>query len=781
MYLMLQIGSIIVLMIHHNGRHDNHTAVPPWERLFFLHWCADALGMAAYITSDEEHQRRLSKPKPTLSLTDLPEMEEDALSDEEVDTDVTDLAEKPCKRSSIEVLGSFLSSKIGRQSSKQLYEEPAQPSYVADEDIVVVNADDFDDDKSKPSQSDAKSKTKTSSDDTKSKTSRTDDTKPTSIGETKSTLSRIDDIKQKRHTSDDAKLKTKPSDDIKLKSTTSTSDKIKPKPSQSDDAKLKGSTSETKRKPSRSDDAKSKTSTSDSTKAQSEREASVKLQRSLPPVSSSTLQDSHSPPPQTSRSPSPRSIRSPPPQSSHSPPPQRSHSPPPLSSHSPPPQSSRFPPPQSRHSPPPQSSYSPPPQSSRSPPPQSSHSPPPQSSQFPPPQRGRIYSLPRTSSPSPPPQSSHSPPPPMSSHSPPPPMSSHYPPPMSSHYPPPYSRSPPPQHGHSPPPPMSSHYPPPMSSHSPPPYSSRSPPPLSSHSPSQQSNQSPSRPSSQSPPPQRRFYFLPRSSIDSPPPESGNKSRNNPEGESSWEEESDDDNNGRLCHTIPVHGTCLSTQYCQHCNTTCAAAYVKSSYKGKVKLAQLQKKLDDDQYDYTVCCCQCMRDAIAQQNWSKQFIALKWVGESQVETIGVRTGDIINSSTGVYEGNCNQNLNTLPTPTLRADPSSRMNARQRRLQEMERSMGKRSTIVIDPFKSDNKEKLLVKIYKKLKEHNERLVDDDVENEVRCEWQQLAMVLDRILFIIYIVGILAILLRMYANLPTYSDKSLEQELNLDRRH
>ena len=51
--------TIIVLMIHYNGSHDNHGMLPHWARIVFLHFFAKILSMSKYITSDDVHELKL--------------------------------------------------------------------------------------------------------------------------------------------------------------------------------------------------------------------------------------------------------------------------------------------------------------------------------------------------------------------------------------------------------------------------------------------------------------------------------------------------------------------------------------------------------------------------------------------------------------------------------------------------------------------------------------------------------------------------------------------------
>jgi hypothetical protein len=60
--------TIIVLVIHHNGSHDNHSMLPHWARVLFLHVIARGLCMSRYITSDEDHHERLNLSKQESSL-----------------------------------------------------------------------------------------------------------------------------------------------------------------------------------------------------------------------------------------------------------------------------------------------------------------------------------------------------------------------------------------------------------------------------------------------------------------------------------------------------------------------------------------------------------------------------------------------------------------------------------------------------------------------------------------------------------------------------------------
>ena len=56
-----QVLSIPLLQIHFRGNHDNHTQLPDWARVFFLHWLAKLLLMDRKITADAEHQEKVNK------------------------------------------------------------------------------------------------------------------------------------------------------------------------------------------------------------------------------------------------------------------------------------------------------------------------------------------------------------------------------------------------------------------------------------------------------------------------------------------------------------------------------------------------------------------------------------------------------------------------------------------------------------------------------------------------------------------------------------------------
>ena len=72
---MFQVISILVLMIHHNGTHDNGNSLPHWARVLFLHWLAKALRMSRYITSDDEHQAKMSITRHSVAQ-EIVELEE---------------------------------------------------------------------------------------------------------------------------------------------------------------------------------------------------------------------------------------------------------------------------------------------------------------------------------------------------------------------------------------------------------------------------------------------------------------------------------------------------------------------------------------------------------------------------------------------------------------------------------------------------------------------------------------------------------------------------------
>ena len=67
--IVFQVMTIIVLVLHHNGSHDNHGMVPYWARAVFLHFLAKVLSMSKYITSDEVHELKINPSY--LSLADV--------------------------------------------------------------------------------------------------------------------------------------------------------------------------------------------------------------------------------------------------------------------------------------------------------------------------------------------------------------------------------------------------------------------------------------------------------------------------------------------------------------------------------------------------------------------------------------------------------------------------------------------------------------------------------------------------------------------------------------
>jgi hypothetical protein len=54
--------TILVLEVHHNGKHDNHSQLPHWARRYLLHGLARILRMDKYITDDSVRDHLVSIP-----------------------------------------------------------------------------------------------------------------------------------------------------------------------------------------------------------------------------------------------------------------------------------------------------------------------------------------------------------------------------------------------------------------------------------------------------------------------------------------------------------------------------------------------------------------------------------------------------------------------------------------------------------------------------------------------------------------------------------------------
>jgi hypothetical protein len=240
----------------------------------------------------------------------------------------------------------------------------------------------------------------------------------------------------------------------------------------------------------------------------------------------------------------------------------------------------------------------------------------------------------------------------------------------------------------------------------------------------------------------------------------------------------EEDVSERLCHMVSGSGLCEHTKLCEHCHTHCEPAYAGIRHKHKLNTYQLQRKLDTGAYSYTVCCCACMREALEHKPWAQDLVPLKpslqrsymlWDtnnNNSKDTHARKRSESNINDKTSLDESSPVEPKWSRVRATVLMDEGDEKvmefaSARQRRLEEarMRANTGRWSIESVQFNKHDVQEYLLLKIYKKLAEHKERLSDEDIEAEIRCEWMQLAMVLDRLMFIIYIVGTIIILIRM----------------------
>ncbi|KAI0220407.1 Neuronal acetylcholine receptor subunit alpha-2 [Lamellibrachia satsuma] len=112
--------------------------------------------------------------------------------------------------------------------------------------------------------------------------------------------------------------------------------------------------------------------------------------------------------------------------------------------------------------------------------------------------------------------------------------------------------------------------------------------------------------------------------------------------------------------------------------------------------------------------------------------------------------------------------------TLRTDvPSITIDAPMEIAESTEKMFGnarmhtRRSTIVLPTANAiSNEEMLLLRIYKRLEQFRSHLAEEDFSHELRDEWMQLAMVLDRLMFYVYIFGTVGLWTTLYANIPAY---------------
>ena len=87
---------------------------------------------------------------------------------------------------------------------------------------------------------------------------------------------------------------------------------------------------------------------------------------------------------------------------------------------------------------------------------------------------------------------------------------------------------------------------------------------------------------------------------------------------------------------------------------------------------------------------------------------------------------------------------------------------------------KSSLIVKEDCMNTNPEKLMFNMCKRLNEFKNRLINEDIDAEVKCEWQQVAMVLDRLMFFVFTTCTLALLVGMSAVIQQETPKAIVSE-------
>ena len=85
---------------------------------------------------------------------------------------------------------------------------------------------------------------------------------------------------------------------------------------------------------------------------------------------------------------------------------------------------------------------------------------------------------------------------------------------------------------------------------------------------------------------------------------------------------------------------------------------------------------------------------------------------------------------------------------------------------------KPSIVMHEENMTSNHEKLLFNLCKRLNELKNRLINQDIDAEVRSEWQQIAMVLDRVMFFVFIFNNIGLLVVMAISLQDDSSYYLD---------
>ena len=145
-----------------------------------------------------------------------------------------------------------------------------------------------------------------------------------------------------------------------------------------------------------------------------------------------------------------------------------------------------------------------------------------------------------------------------------------------------------------------------------------------------------------------------------------------------------------------------------------------------------------------------MKDTLANKGWSQTLVPLELRNDC-VDLNGLNVDQCV-----TRELNTNFNNKT------------QTSARQKRIEQDKSRLSSTLHHFAGTEHSDDTEMLLFKIYQKLLEFKHRLADEDKEGEIRSEWQQASMVLDRLMFIVFSIATFFIILTMYNQVPYYPD-------------
>ena len=251
---------------------------------------------------------------------------------------------------------------------------------------------------------------------------------------------------------------------------------------------------------------------------------------------------------------------------------------------------------------------------------------------------------------------------------------------------------------------------------------------------------------------------------------------------------------------------CASSELCYNCQTQCAPAYMSCCYvPSDDSAAECQYKIDksfeDENYDYLVCCCKCLKDVIAEKGWATTLVPLpvrhqqnhgnqnnNVNGNPQTDDANWNPNAVVhqNSATGPtdYFDEGKQVKATNEKQNMNADESQKESVdghlnstEENQVKDLDGDSkadgeGSHVTFVDDAVtKVSNSYTIMMEItgvllknmYHYAAAFKTRTVHETRDSELRSEWQQAAMVLDRMMFFVFLAGSAFVLSRLYLRL------------------